>query len=94
MLDLHLKLGLGDWPVEATLTGTANGSGLPPGLEPDHRPRRSRRISTLDASIENPSAWILLGQAGLSTLDIDADQDGLLSLKIEQSADADPQLAL
>jgi uncharacterized protein involved in outer membrane biogenesis len=94
VLDLDLKLGLGDWPVEATLTGTANGSRLTARLASQTIDLAAPDGLTLDASIENPSAWILLGQAGLSTLDIDADQDGLLSLKIEQSADADPQLAL
>jgi uncharacterized protein involved in outer membrane biogenesis len=93
-LDLDLKLGLGDWPVEANLTGTANGSRLTARLASQTTDLVDPDGLTFDASIENPSAWILLGQAGLSTLEIDADQDGLLSLKIEQSADTDPQVAL
>lgn len=48
----------------------------------------------IDASVENPKAWILLGQAGLPMLDIDADEDALLTVKIEQSADTEPQLTL
>ena len=93
-LKLDLKLGLGDWPVEATLSGTANGSKLAARLASQTLDLTNPDGLTLDASIENPKAWILLGQAGLTTIDIDADQDGLLTLKVEQSADSDPQVTL
>lgn len=94
VLDLDMKLGLGDWPVEAKLSGTANGSRIAARLASQTIDLADPDGLTFDATIENPSAWIMLGQAGLSTLDIDADQDGLLSLKVEQSADTDPQVAL
>jgi uncharacterized protein involved in outer membrane biogenesis len=94
VLDLDVKLGLGDWPVEATLAGTANGSRLTARLASQTTDFVDPDGLTFDATIENPSAWILLGQAGLTTLDIDADQDGLLSLRVEQAADSDPQVAL
>ncbi|MCB1444858.1 MAG: AsmA family protein [Rhizobiaceae bacterium] len=93
-LTLGLKLGLGDWPVEATLDGTANGSRLTARLASQEFDFTDPDGLTLDASIENPKAWIMLGQAGLPTIDLDADEDGLLSLKIEQSADAEPQVTL
>jgi uncharacterized protein involved in outer membrane biogenesis len=93
-LQLDLKLGLGDWPVEASLTGTANGSTLKARLASQTLDFAHPDGLTFDASLENPNAWIMLGQAGLSTIDIDADTDGLLSLKVEQTADTDPQLSL
>lgn len=93
-LTLDLKLGLGDWPVEAKLTGTANGSRIAARLASQTADLANPDGLTLDASIENPNAWILLGQASVPTLEIDADEDGLLSLKIEQSADTDPQIQL
>ncbi|MGV3548779.1 AsmA family protein [Rhizobium sp.] len=93
-LTLDLKLGLGDWPVEATLAGSANGSTIKARLASQTADLADPDGLTLDASIENPDAWVLLGQAGVPTLAIDADSDGLLSLKIEQSADSDPQVKL
>ena len=93
-LALDLRLGLGDWPVEAKLTGSANGSRITARLASQTLDLTDPEGMTLDASLENPKAWIMLGQAGLPTLEIDADQDGLLTLKVEQSADADPQVAL
>ncbi|MBX9458626.1 MAG: AsmA family protein [Rhizobium sp.] len=93
-LAFDLKLGLGDWPVEATLSGTSNGSRISARLASQTTDLFAPDGLTLDASIENSRAWVLLGQAGLRTLDIDADQDGLLSLKIEHAADIDPQVAL
>lgn len=93
-LELDLKLGLGDWPVEATLSGTSRGSKIAARLASQTADLATPDGLTLDASIENPQAWVLLGQAGLATLDVDADQDGLLTLKIEQSADTDPQVSL
>lgn len=93
-LTLDLKLGLGDWPVEAKLTGTANGSTITARLASQTLDLANPDGLTLDASVENPNAWVLLGQAGIPTLEIDADNDGLLSLKVEQAADTDPQVKL
>lgn len=93
-LALDLKLGLGDWPVEAKLTGIANGSRIAARLASQTTDIAAPDGMTFDASIENPKAWILLGQAGLPTLDIDADEDALLTLKVEQAADTDPQVTL
>jgi uncharacterized protein involved in outer membrane biogenesis len=93
-LELDVKLGLGDWPVEATLSGVANGSRVSARLASQTTNLADPEGLTLDASLENERAWILLGQAGLATINVDADDDGLLSLKVEQSADADPQLSL
>lgn len=93
-LALDVKLGLGDWPVEASLSGTSNGSRLSARLASQSLNLADPDGLTLDASLENPKAWIMLGQAGFSTIDIDADEDGLLTLKVEQPADAEPQVAL
>ena len=93
-LELDLKLGLGDWPVEAKLSGVANGSRVSAALASQTLNLVDPDGLTLDASLENERAWIVLGQAGLPTFNIDADHDGLLSLKIEQSADAVPQVSL
>jgi uncharacterized protein involved in outer membrane biogenesis len=93
-LSLDVKLGLGDWPVEATLTGTANGSRVKAKLASQTLNLVDPEGLTLDASLENPDAWIMLGQAGLPTIGIDADQDGILTLKVEQAAESEPQLTL
>lgn len=93
-LELDLKLGLGDWPVEATLSGVANGSRVSAKLASQTANLADPDGLTLDASLENQRAWIILGQAGIPTMNVDADSDGLLSVKVEQSAGADPQLSL
>ena len=93
-LTLDVKLGLGDWPVEAKLTGSANGSTITARLASQTLDLADPDGLTLDASIENPNAWVLFGQAGIPTLPIDADADGLLNLKVEQSTDTDPQIKL
>ena len=91
-LTLDLKLGLGDWPVEASLQGTANGSRIKAQLTSQTLDFADPDGMAIDATMENADAWILLGQAGLATIPVDADQDGMLSLKIEQEADADPDI--
>jgi hypothetical protein len=93
-LELDLKLGLGDWPVEAKLSGMANGSKITARVASQTADFANPDGMTFDASVENPKAWILLGQAGLPMLDIEADEDGLLTVKVEQSAETDPQVTL
>ncbi|MDH6267861.1 uncharacterized protein involved in outer membrane biogenesis [Rhizobium sp. SG_E_25_P2] len=91
---IDLSVGKGDWPIEATLSGIAHGSRMSARLAAQSLDLANSGGLTLDATIENPDAWVLLGQAGLKTLPIDADQDGLLTLKINQPAEADPQINL
>jgi uncharacterized protein involved in outer membrane biogenesis len=91
---VDLNVGKGDWPIEATLSGIAHGSRLSGKLAAQSLDLANPGGLSLDATIENPDAWVMLGQAGLATLPIDADQDGLLTLKIDQPADADPQVNL
>jgi len=91
---LDLTLGKGDWPIEANLSGIAHGSKMSAKLAAQTLDLANSGGLTLDAEIENPDAWVMLGQAGLTTLPIDADQDGLLTLKIDQPDEADTQLDL
>jgi hypothetical protein len=91
---LNLKLGKGDWPIEANVTGIAHGSRFAAKLAAQSLDLVNSGGLSLDASIENPDAWVMLGQAGLSTVPVDADQDGRLSLHVEQPADSDPQINL
>jgi uncharacterized protein involved in outer membrane biogenesis len=91
---LGLKLGEGDWPIEADLSGTANGSRIAARLAAQTLDLANSGGLTFDATIENPDAWIMLGQAGLPTNKFDADRDGILTLRIDQPADADSQVDL
>ncbi|WP_137157925.1 AsmA family protein [Rhizobium sp. FKL33] len=91
---IDLTIGKGDWPIEATLSGIAHGSRLSGKLAAQSLDLANSGGLSLDATIENPDAWVMLGQAGLNTLPVDADQDGLLTLKVDQPADADPQVNL
>jgi uncharacterized protein involved in outer membrane biogenesis len=93
-LALDLKLGKGDWPVEAKLTGTARGSRIDATLAAQSFGLANPEGMTLDATLSNPDAWIMLGQAGLPTIPFDADQDGMLTLKINQPAESEPQVTL
>jgi uncharacterized protein involved in outer membrane biogenesis len=90
---LNLKLGEGDWPIEASLTGLAHGSRFNAKLAAQTLDLVNSDGLSLDATIENPDAWVMLGQAGLPTLPIDADQDGILTLHVDQPADSDPQVS-
>lgn len=91
---VDLTIGKGDWPIEATMSGIAHGSRLSGKLAAQSLDLANSGGLALDATIENPDAWVMLGQAGLNTLPVDADQDGLLTLKVDQPADADPQVSL
>lgn len=93
-LAAEVKLGEGDWPIEATFGGTANGSKLAAKLAAQTLDLVNSGGLVFDLSLENPDAWILLGQAGLSTLPIDADRDGKLVVRIGQPAESDPQIEL
>nr|WP_281431854.1 AsmA family protein [Rhizobium setariae] len=93
-LMLELAIGKGDWPVEATLTGTTHGSQLQAKLAAQSLHLSDPQGLSIDASLSNPDAWVLLGQAGVPTIPFDADQDGVLKLKVNQPEDADPQIML
>ncbi|MDB5524178.1 MAG: AsmA family outer membrane protein [Rhizobium sp.] len=91
---LNLKLGEGDWPIEAEMTGIAHGSRFMAKLAAQSMDLVNSGGLALDATIENPDAWVMLGQAGLPTIPIDADQDGILTLHVNQPAESDPQVNL
>jgi hypothetical protein len=90
---LDLKLGEGDWPIEADMSGIAHGSRFSAKLAAQSLDLVNSGGLSLDATIQNSDAWVMLGQAGLPTLPIDADQDGILTLHIDQPADSDPQVS-
>jgi uncharacterized protein involved in outer membrane biogenesis len=88
----NFKLGKGDWPIEAEMSGIAHGSRFAGKLAAQSFDLVNSGGLTLDATIENPDAWVMLGQAGLPTIPIDADQDGILTLHVDQPAESDPQV--
>jgi hypothetical protein len=91
---LDLKLGLGDWPIEAKLSGSSNGSAITANLVSQTTNLANPDDISLDARIENPQAWVLLGQAGFPTLEIDADDNARLDIKIDAADEAQPEVAV
>lgn len=77
--------------------GTANDSRVTAKYERGAMPGRPNTgAMSLDATLENPNAQILIGQAGLNPLPIGADSGGLLALKLkgEGNTPADAMLTL
>jgi hypothetical protein len=92
--DAGLKLALGDWPVEATLAGRSNGSEIKARLAAQTLDLANTGGLSLEASLANPDAWVMLGQLGLATAPFDADQDAAITLKLDQPPDGQPQVDL
>ncbi|WP_075292257.1 AsmA family protein [Pararhizobium arenae] len=85
-LDLTLTAGgqEGQAPAAFGIVGTANGSKIAANyLAPSIAQALSGDSITLEATLENPSTPVLLGQAGLDPLPFDADANGVLSLKLQ-----------
>ncbi|SMF71342.1 AsmA family protein [Xaviernesmea oryzae] len=74
--------------VEVALKGKSNGSTVNGDLKlPGLLDLTGGTGMTLDASLENPEARVLLGQAGLDPLPFDGDGAGRLALNIEQGSE-------
>lgn len=93
-LTLDLKLGLGDWPVEAKLAGTANGSEINATLSSEKLDLSDPAGLAFEGTMRNAEPWILLGQAGMSTIGVSGDGEAELALNIKPSLETDPELEL
>ncbi len=90
-LDLTLTAGSKDGNALVTfgVLGTANGTNIAANYQaPDVAQALAGQGILLEATLENQSTPILLGQTGFDPLPFDADANGILSLKL-QSTDAD-----
>jgi hypothetical protein len=90
-LDLTLTAGSKDGNALVTfgILGTANGTNIAANYQaPDIAQALAGQGILLEATLENPSTPILLGQTGFDPLPFDADANAILSLKL-QSTDAD-----
>lgn len=85
-LDFTLTAGgqEGKAPASFGMVGTANGSKIAANFQ---APSVAQALTgdgiTLEATLENPSTPVLLGQAGLDPLPFEADANGVLSLKLQ-----------
>ncbi|MFM2280294.1 MAG: hypothetical protein RLZZ444_2525 [Pseudomonadota bacterium] len=93
-MNLKLRLGLGDWPVEASLEGKTRGTQVTAKLAAQTLNLADSGGLSLDATLENPEAWILLGQLGLPTMPFDADEDSRIVLKLAQAPESEPQVTV
>ncbi|OJF92021.1 hypothetical protein AX761_05940 [Rhizobium sp. 58] len=90
-LDLTLTAGSKDGNSLVTfgILGAANGTNIAANYQaPDLALALAGQGILLEATLENPSTPILLGQIGFDPLPFDADANGILSLKL-QSSEAD-----
>ncbi len=85
-LDLTLTAGSQDGkaPVTFGIVGTANGTKIAANYQaPDIAQALAGQGILLEATMENPSTPILLGQIGFDPLPFDADENAILSVKLE-----------
>jgi uncharacterized protein involved in outer membrane biogenesis len=87
-LDVTLTAGSreGDAPVTFGIVGTAGGSRVAANYQ---APTIAQAVAGqgifLEATLENPSSLVLLGQAGFDPLPFDTDANGLLSIKLQST---------
>ncbi|KQY27262.1 AsmA-like C-terminal region-containing protein [Rhizobium sp. Root482] len=96
-LDFTLTAGGPDGkaPVTFGIVGTANGTKIAANYQaPDLAQALKGQGLSLEATLENPSTPILLGQAGFDPLPFDADPNGLISLKLKSTEDDKANAAL
>jgi hypothetical protein len=85
-LDLTLSAGSQDGkaPVTFGIIGSANGTKIAANYQaPDIAQALAGQGILLEATMENPSAPVLLGQVGFDPLPFDADENAILSLKLQ-----------
>ncbi|PYE37366.1 AsmA-like protein [Rhizobium sp. PP-F2F-G38] len=87
-LDVTLTAGSreGDAPVTFGIVGTAGGSRVAANYQaPTIAQALAGQGIFLEATLENPSSLVLLGQAGFDPLPFDTDANGLLSIKLQST---------
>jgi uncharacterized protein involved in outer membrane biogenesis len=85
-LDLTLSSGSQDGkaPVTFGIIGSANGTKIAANYQaPDITQALAGQGILLEATMENPSAPVLLGQVGFDPLPFDADENAILSVKLQ-----------
>ena len=85
-LDLTLSTGSQDGkaPVTFGIIGSANGTKIAANYQaPDIAQALTGQGILLEATMENPSAPVLLGQVGFDPLPFDADENAILSVKLQ-----------
>ncbi|MCV9960977.1 AsmA family protein [Pararhizobium sp. BT-229] len=85
-LDLTLTAGSQDGkaPVTFGIIGTANGTKIAANYQaPDIAQAFAGQGILLEATMENPATPVLLGQIGFDPLPFDADENALLSVKLQ-----------
>lgn len=85
-LDLTLSTGSQDGkaPVTFGIIGSANGTKIAANYQaPDIAQALAGQGILLEATMENPSAPVLLGQVGFDPLPFDADENAILSVKLQ-----------
>ncbi|WP_455271119.1 AsmA family protein [Rhizobium herbae] len=85
-LDLTLSAGSQDGkaPVTFGIIGSANGTKIAANYQaPDIAQALAGQGILLEATMENPSTPILLGQIGFDPLPFDADENAILSVKLQ-----------
>ncbi len=82
----HVALSGPDSAMSAKLSGVANGSRVALDYGRETIPPRPGAMA-LDASLENPDAQVLFGQAGLDPLPIPSSEPGRLSVSLNAEAD-------
>ncbi|OLP61327.1 hypothetical protein BJF93_21380 [Xaviernesmea oryzae] len=96
-LDFTLTSGAKDGAATANfgMVGTANGSRLAVNYQaPDLQKALSGEGLLLEATIENPSSLVVLGQTGFDPLPFDPDGNGLMSLKLQETDGSEAAAAL
>lgn len=87
-LDMTLTAGSkeGNAPFTFGVIGTANGGKIAASYQaPDVGQALAGKGMLLEATLENPQTAVLLGQAGLDPLPFDADVNGILAVKLQNT---------
>ena len=85
-LKAHVALSGADGAMSVKLGGVANGSRVELDYGRETMPPQPG-VMTLEASLENPDAQVLFGQAGLEPLPIPSSEPGRLSVSLNAEAD-------
>lgn len=93
-LTLDLSAGQGDWPWEANLAGTANGTKIVANYAAGKLSLAEPDGMKLELTAENDNVPLLLAQAGISTLPFDVLGNGAISLTVNAEPESEPQASL
>ncbi len=90
-IKLDVRAGDGDWPIEANLSGTSNGTTLSVRYAAQSASLEKSGGMALDVSLENDNVPVLFGQMGLPALPFDVVPHAAVELHVSEDADTDPQ---